>query len=98
MWPGVYRAAIGFVYLAMHQFGTQYVSDQYLLDPEFDNLGFIKRCFLLGLWGRCNLYKYISCWLMTEGVSFTKIKPCFNFSSQFNKQCILGLHRFWFNV
>ncbi|XP_001604606.2 lysophospholipid acyltransferase 5 [Nasonia vitripennis] len=68
IWPGVQRALVGFVYVALYQIGTQYVSDQYLLEPEFDQLGFVKRCFLLGLWGRCNLYKYISCWLITEGV------------------------------
>ncbi|KAJ8687717.1 hypothetical protein QAD02_023511 [Eretmocerus hayati] len=66
--PGINRALVGFIYLAAYQFGTMYVSDQYLLSPEFEKVGFIKRCFLLGLWGRCNLYKYISCWLITEGV------------------------------
>ncbi|XP_014228355.1 lysophospholipid acyltransferase 5 [Trichogramma pretiosum] len=66
--PGLKRAAVGFVYIALYLFGTQYASDQYLLDPDFEQLSFVRRCFLLGLWGRCNLYKYISCWLITEGV------------------------------
>ncbi|XP_058792721.1 lysophospholipid acyltransferase 5 [Phymastichus coffea] len=66
--PGITRALVGFVYVALYQLGTQYVSDQYLLEPEFDDQSFVKRWLLLGLWGRCNLYKYISCWLITEGV------------------------------
>lgn len=68
-YPGIIRASVGLLYVGMYQIGHQYVSDQYLLDPEFDNLSFVKRCFLLGLWGRCNLYKYMSCWMITEGVS-----------------------------
>ncbi|XP_014206756.1 lysophospholipid acyltransferase 5 [Copidosoma floridanum] len=66
--PGIKRASLGFLYIFMYQVGRYYVSDQYLLSSEFDNLGFLKRCFLVGLWARCNLYKYISCWLIAEGV------------------------------
>lgn len=31
-------------------------------------LPFWKQCLTLGVWGRITLYKYISCWLMSEGV------------------------------
>ncbi|XP_011499110.1 PREDICTED: lysophospholipid acyltransferase 5 [Ceratosolen solmsi marchali] len=65
---GINRALIGIVYAAMYKIGTQYVSNEYLTSSEYDQLGIIKRCFFLGLWGRCTLYKYISCWLITEGV------------------------------
>ncbi|XP_015604805.1 lysophospholipid acyltransferase 5 [Cephus cinctus] len=65
---GFGRAAIGLIYLAIFQIGTRYISDQYLLSSEFLKQNFFMRCILLGFWGRFNLYKYISCWLITEGV------------------------------
>ncbi|KAG7208328.1 hypothetical protein KM043_014564 [Ampulex compressa] len=68
---GLTRAFVGFIYVAVFQVGTLYVSDQYILDQRFQENGFLKRCFLVGLWGRVNLYKYISCWLITEGVCMT---------------------------
>jgi len=52
----------------MFQIGTLYVSDQFLFEPSFQNLNLIKKCLLIGLWGRINLYKYVSVWLITEGV------------------------------
>lgn len=69
VWAGLSRALIGFVYVAIFQIGTLYVSDQYLFEPAFQKKNLIKKCLLIGLWGRINLYKYVSCWLITEGVS-----------------------------
>jgi hypothetical protein len=34
----------------------------------FQEHSFIMKHVILGLWGRLTLYKYISCWLITEGV------------------------------
>ncbi|XP_043279250.1 lysophospholipid acyltransferase 5 isoform X2 [Venturia canescens] len=68
---GIKRAIVGFIYVAFFQIGTIYVSDQYLLGDEYRQQNFFKKCFLIGLWGRINLYKYISCWLITEGVCIT---------------------------
>nr|CAD7202608.1 unnamed protein product [Timema douglasi] len=31
-------------------------------------LPFVKKCLVLGFWGKMTLYKYISCWLISEGV------------------------------
>lgn len=31
-------------------------------------LPFWKQCLTLGIWGKITLYKYISCWLISEGV------------------------------
>ncbi|XP_046432048.1 lysophospholipid acyltransferase 5 [Neodiprion fabricii] len=66
--PGFLRALAGFGYIIVFQLGSMYVSDDYIVDSSFSNESFWKRWFLLGLWGRVNLYKYISCWLITEGV------------------------------
>lgn len=38
-----------------------------MLSEEFGQVGFFRRMLLLGMWGRFSLYKYISCWLLTEG-------------------------------
>ncbi|XP_012263118.2 lysophospholipid acyltransferase 5 [Athalia rosae] len=66
--PGLLRALAGLGYIIAYQVGTMYVSDEYILDPEFSKVNYFKRWFLLGIWGRVNLYKYISCWLISEGV------------------------------
>ncbi|XP_060533674.1 lysophospholipid acyltransferase 5 [Cylas formicarius] len=57
----------GVAYLAIFQSLSFFVSDDYILSEEYANLGFIKKMILLGVWGRFTLYKYISCWLLTEG-------------------------------
>nr|CAI5851130.1 unnamed protein product [Callosobruchus analis] len=44
-----------------------FVSDEYLLTDEYGNSNFFKKMLLLGIWGRYTLYKYISCWLLSEG-------------------------------
>ncbi|XP_066594528.1 lysophospholipid acyltransferase 5 [Prorops nasuta] len=62
------RASLGFVYVAVYKIGTIYINEQHLLNASFYESGFFKQCFILGIWGRLNLYKYISCWLISEGV------------------------------
>lgn len=66
--PGVQRFSLGIIYVTVYQIGSQYFPEKYLLSTDFDSLNFVQRCFVIGIWGRINLYKYISCWLMTEGV------------------------------
>lgn len=66
--PGLIRIAIGFTYVGLYQLGTTYVSDQYLLEPSFEESNIFKRLLIIGVWGHILLYKYISCWLITEGV------------------------------
>jgi lysophospholipid acyltransferase 5 len=66
--PGLKRGGLGFVYLGLYQIGTLFFPDCYLLGNEFQGLPFWQRCLTIGIWGRITLYKYISCWLMSEGV------------------------------
>ncbi|XP_028131900.1 lysophospholipid acyltransferase 5 [Diabrotica virgifera virgifera] len=61
------RGATGVAYLTIFQTIGSFVSDDYMLSDEFAQTCFFKRMLLLGLWGRYTLYKYISCWLLTEG-------------------------------
>ena len=92
---GCKRAAFGFVYVAMFQLGTVYVSDQYLLTDDYRQSGFLTKLFLLGLWGRVNLYKYISCWLITEGVSFGDLNAGFFYFRSIRQTLRVGSFKFY---
>ncbi|KAH0547447.1 lysophospholipid acyltransferase 5 [Cotesia glomerata] len=67
---GFKRTMQGFLYLFFYQLGTYIISDQYMMS-KLDTHNYISRLLLLGLWGRVNLYKYICCWLLSEGVCMT---------------------------
>ncbi|EEB19442.1 transmembrane protein nessy, putative [Pediculus humanus corporis] len=58
---------LGLTYLIMYQIGSLYIPDSYFTSEEYFYLNIFKKIFFLGLWGRFTLYKYISCWLITEG-------------------------------
>ncbi|XP_031848228.1 lysophosphatidylcholine acyltransferase 3 protein nessy [Nomia melanderi] len=64
----VYRILMGFVYLILFQLGTSYISNEYMLSIELLKQSFLKRLLIIGFWGHVNLYKYIGCWLFSEGV------------------------------
>lgn len=67
---GTKRAAVGFCYLIINVVGSGYLNDEYVISSDFTNdHGIIARLFLVGLWARITLYKYISCWLLTESVA-----------------------------
>ncbi|XP_075232979.1 lysophosphatidylcholine acyltransferase 3 protein nessy isoform X2 [Lycorma delicatula] len=66
--PSLKRTLTGIGYLAVYQIGFAYINDDYLLNKEYEDLSFLLRCVVLGIWGHLALYKYISCWLMVEGV------------------------------
>lgn len=66
---GAKRAAVGVIYLLVNLIGGGYLQDKYIYSDEFwtDN-NVLTRIFLLGIWARITLYKYISIWLLTESV------------------------------
>lgn len=66
---GLRRGAIGVGYLIAHQIGMMFLSDNFMLTPEYEQKNIIVKLLLLGLWGKFTLYKYIACWLMSEGVA-----------------------------
>lgn len=67
---GAKRAAIGCCYLMINVIGAGYLNDKYVTSPEFsENHGVLMRIVLAGLWARIVLYKYISCWILTESVA-----------------------------
>lgn len=70
MTAGAKRAAVGFAYLIVNIVGAGYLSDAYIYSDEFSaDHNILSRIFLLGIWCRITLYKYISIWLLTESVA-----------------------------
>ncbi|KAH8360525.1 lysophospholipid acyltransferase 5 [Drosophila serrata] len=61
------RFGAGAFYLVVCQVGLSYFPDSYFLTPEFAKQAFLKKIYYLGFWAKFSLYKYISCWLLTEG-------------------------------
>lgn len=51
----------------MFQIGSSFFTEAQLLSEDFEEYYFIQRMLYLAFWGRFQLYKYISCWLITEG-------------------------------
>ncbi|XP_034238142.1 lysophospholipid acyltransferase 5 [Thrips palmi] len=66
--PALVRLGTGILYLSIYQILTLWVPDMYPDSESFMEESFIKKHLMIGLWGRTTLYKYISCWLVTEGV------------------------------
>ncbi|XP_042872826.1 lysophospholipid acyltransferase 5-like isoform X2 [Penaeus japonicus] len=66
--PGVLRGGLGLIYLAVYQIGISYLPDAFINSAEYDDLTFWKRHIVVGVWAKITLYKYISCWLIAEGV------------------------------
>lgn len=70
MSAGAKRAAVGFIYLFVNVVGSGYLPDNYIYSEELSaNHNILSRIFLLGIWSRITLYKYISIWLLTESVA-----------------------------
>lgn len=66
---GFKRFITGVVYLGVFQILTIIVPDNYFLTPEFSDKNFFMKLFFVCVWGRCTLYKYISCWILSEGAA-----------------------------
>lgn len=66
---GFRRFLTGVFYLAVYQVLCFIVPDNYFLTPEFADKNLLYKMFLVCIWGRCTLYKYISCWILSEGAA-----------------------------
>lgn len=69
MQHGFKRFLTGITYLAIYQFLTFIVPNDYFLTEQFINHSFLYKILLVCVWGRCTLYKYISCWILSEGAA-----------------------------
>uniref|UniRef100_A0A2L2Y2V1 Lysophospholipid acyltransferase 5 n=1 Tax=Parasteatoda tepidariorum TaxID=114398 RepID=A0A2L2Y2V1_PARTP len=67
MGAAVKRLGLGILVLSLFQVGNMFVPEKVLLSDEFMNYALWKKLFIIGIWGKVTLYKYISCWLISEG-------------------------------
>ncbi|XP_055387820.1 lysophospholipid acyltransferase 5 [Condylostylus longicornis] len=64
---GLKRGSIGILYLIIRQIGATFIPDSFIMSEEFDILSLPTKILYIGIWGKLSLYKYVSCWLITEG-------------------------------
>ncbi|CAM4434011.1 lysophospholipid acyltransferase 5 isoform X2 [Lepidochelys kempii] len=66
--PAVKRLTLGLFFLVTYTLVSQYISDEDLISDAYLEQPFWFRCFYILIWGKVTLYKYVTCWLVTEGV------------------------------
>ncbi|KAM9851621.1 lysophospholipid acyltransferase 5 [Aulostomus maculatus] len=66
--PAMKRFALGFLCLVIFAIFSPYYPDSYYLTDEYDAQPFWYRCVFILLWAKVILYKYVSCWVIAEGV------------------------------
>ncbi|XP_043935633.1 lysophospholipid acyltransferase 5 [Protopterus annectens] len=66
--PALTRLSVGLFFMVIFLLTSGYVPVEYLLTDEFENQPFWYRCVYIAAWGKVALYKYVSCWLIAEGV------------------------------
>lgn len=66
--PAMKRFALGFLCLTIYAIFSPYYPDSYYLTDEYEAQPFWYRCVFILLWAKVILYKYVSCWVIAEGV------------------------------
>eukprot|EP00074_Homo_sapiens_P108000 XP_024304561.1 lysophospholipid acyltransferase 5 isoform X1 [Homo sapiens] len=66
--PALKRLSLGLFYLVGYTLLSPHITEDYLLTEDYDNHPFWFRCMYMLIWGKFVLYKYVTCWLVTEGV------------------------------
>uniref|UniRef100_A0A493T1F6 Lysophospholipid acyltransferase 5 n=1 Tax=Anas platyrhynchos platyrhynchos TaxID=8840 RepID=A0A493T1F6_ANAPP len=66
--PALKRLSLGLFFLVTYTLSSQYISDEYLISDDYMEKPFWFRCGYILIWGKIILYKYVTCWLVTEGV------------------------------
>lgn len=66
--PAMKRFSLGFFYLVVFAVFSTYYQDSYFTTDEFGAQPFWYRCVYILIWGKISLYKYVSCWVIAEGV------------------------------
>ncbi|XP_013868920.1 lysophospholipid acyltransferase 5 isoform X1 [Austrofundulus limnaeus] len=66
--PAMKRFSLGFLCLAIYAIFSPSYPDSYYLTDEYEAQPFWYRCVFILLWGKVILYKYVSCWVIAEGV------------------------------
>jgi lysophospholipid acyltransferase 5 len=67
---GLRRFVTGAFYLGVYQvLSNVIVPEKLFLSDEFGDRNMFYKIFMVSIWGRSSLYKYISCWIMSEGAA-----------------------------
>ncbi|XP_040190739.1 lysophospholipid acyltransferase 5-like [Rana temporaria] len=66
--PAMKRLCLGLFFLTVYMVLGPYLPDSYFLTEEYANQPLWYRCVYMTVWGKITLYKYVTCWLVTEGV------------------------------
>ncbi len=65
---GFRRFGMSIFYMLIHIIGSMYVPAMWPSSPEWSNTSFIKKMLIMPFWCKFILYKYLSAWLLAEGV------------------------------
>uniref|UniRef100_UPI00358EF7CF lysophospholipid acyltransferase 5 isoform X2 n=1 Tax=Myxine glutinosa TaxID=7769 RepID=UPI00358EF7CF len=68
LWPALKRLTLGMLYITVFAIASVRFPDNYLLSSDYQEQPFWFRCMYIALWGKFALCKYVSCWLIAEGV------------------------------
>ena len=63
------RLLLGMLYFAGYNFASKYFPSDYLLSDHYHSLSFFAKIAMIAIVARLSLFKYITCWLMSEGAS-----------------------------
>uniref|UniRef100_A0A8D0E114 Lysophospholipid acyltransferase 5 n=1 Tax=Salvator merianae TaxID=96440 RepID=A0A8D0E114_SALMN len=66
--PALKRLMLGFFFMVVYTVASPYVPEEYLVSDAYMEQPFWFRCVYILIWGKIMLYKYVTCWLVTEGV------------------------------
>ncbi|XP_064611109.1 lysophospholipid acyltransferase 5-like [Liolophura sinensis] len=64
---GLSRLGLGLLVVFLYQIGAIFIRQSYLLSDDFQKLGFFSKCLFILFWGKLNIHKYVSAWLISEG-------------------------------
>ncbi|KAK0137456.1 Lysophospholipid acyltransferase 5 [Merluccius polli] len=66
--PAMQRFGLGLLCLTIYAIFSPHYADSYFLTDEYEAQPFWYRCVFILLWAKVILYKYVSCWVIAEGV------------------------------
>ncbi|XP_018587501.1 lysophospholipid acyltransferase 5 [Scleropages formosus] len=68
VFPALKRFLLGLSCLTIYTIGSPFYPDSYFLTDGYEAQPFWYRCVYILIWAKISLYKYVSCWVIAEGV------------------------------